>query len=105
MVVRPRNKLQSLIQDRCGIQKHGLRRSLNPMAAVYAHITSYSFQHSSNFVTTRAHSPCHNAIHHSRTKHMKLDNFLVIKKALNKTLIVSHIPTTNEYVDVLTSYQ
>jgi hypothetical protein len=36
---------------------------------------------------------------------MELDNFFVIKNTLNKTLIVSHIPTTNEYVDVLTSYQ
>ena len=44
----------------------------------------------------------HNPVLHSRTKHMELDIFFVREKALDHSLIVSHIPATNQVADILT---
>lgn len=44
----------------------------------------------------------HNQVLHSRTNHMKLDVFLVKEKVINKSLIVSHLPAVDQWVDVLT---
>ena len=44
----------------------------------------------------------HNPVLHSRTKHMELDIFFVREKVLDRSLIVSHIPATDQVADILT---
>lgn len=44
----------------------------------------------------------HNSVLHSQTKHMELDIFFVRKKVINKSLLVTHVPATEEIADVLT---
>lgn len=44
----------------------------------------------------------HNPVLHSRTKHMELDIFFIREKVLNKSLIVTHVPTFEQIDDVLT---
>lgn len=47
-------------------------------------------------------SLAHNHVLHSKTKHMELNIFFVREKVLNKDPIVSHIPASDQWVDVLT---
>jgi len=44
----------------------------------------------------------HNPVLHSKTKHMELDIFFVREKVLQQSLIVHHIPTVDQIVDILT---
>jgi histone deacetylase 1/2 len=47
-------------------------------------------------------SLAHNPVLHSRTKHMELDVFFVREKGINKSLVVTHIPAQDQWVDILT---
>ncbi|KAI5399647.1 hypothetical protein KIW84_064829 [Lathyrus oleraceus] len=44
----------------------------------------------------------HNPVLHARTKHMELDIFFLRENVLSKNLIVHHIPTFDQYADLLT---
>lgn len=44
----------------------------------------------------------HNPVLHSRTKHMELDLFFVREKVMEKSLQVIHVPTDDQYADILT---
>ena len=47
-------------------------------------------------------SLAHNPVLHSRTKHMELDIFFVREKVLSKNLLVSHVPASLQWADILT---
>lgn len=47
-------------------------------------------------------SPAHNPTLHNRTKHMEFGIFIVCEKVLNKSIVVSHVPTQDQMADVLT---
>ena len=44
----------------------------------------------------------HNAVFHSRTKHMKIDVFFVREQVLAKQLSVVHLPTLDQWADIVT---
>lgn len=44
----------------------------------------------------------HNHIRHAKTKHMELDIFFLKEKVLSKSLIVKHIPSFDQYANLLT---
>ena len=43
-----------------------------------------------------------NPVLHSRTKHMELDLYFVREKVMERKLVVNHVPTEDQVVDVLT---
>ena len=47
-------------------------------------------------------SIAHNPVFHGRTKHMEIDVFFVREKVLTKQLSVLHIPSLDQWADVLT---
>ena len=47
-------------------------------------------------------SQAHNPVLHSRTKHMELDLFFVKEKFMEKSLQVIHVPTVDQYANILT---
>ena len=44
----------------------------------------------------------HNPILHARTKHMELDIFFVREKVINKSLIITHVPSLDQVADIFT---
>lgn len=44
----------------------------------------------------------HNHVLHARTKHMELDIFFVRDKVINKSLIVTHVPSLDQVADIFT---
>jgi len=42
-----------------------------------------------------------NLVLHSRIKHMKLDIFFVREKVLDRSLIITHIPISDQVVDIV----
>nr|KYP42776.1 Copia protein [Cajanus cajan] len=44
----------------------------------------------------------HNPVFHSHTKHMEIDVFFVREKVLAKQLQIQHIPTLDQWADILT---
>ena len=47
-------------------------------------------------------SPSHNPVSHATTKHMELEIFF-LRENRNKSIIIQHIPVTDQTVDVLTN--
>ena len=44
----------------------------------------------------------HSPVLHARTKHMELDVFFVREKVLNKSLVVTHVPSVDQIADIFT---